>query len=67
MRLSDIMSHMNLTLFPEVAMVLFLGVFAVVVWRVYRRRGAAELESHAALPLDDCPAVDGTTKASPKP
>ncbi len=71
MRLSDIMSHMNLTVYPEVAMVLFLAVFAAVAWRVFRRRNAAELEAQGSLPLDDSPIVEHRTvraeKASHQP
>lgn len=52
MRLSDIMSHMNLAIFPEMALVIFLIVFISVAIRVYtRKRGT--YEAVAALPLDD--------------
>lgn len=51
MRLSDIMSHMDLTVWPEVALVIFLGVFAAVTVRVWKSRG--ETEQHATLPIEE--------------
>lgn len=35
MRLSDIMSHMDLWVYPVVALVIFLGVFVLVVRRAF--------------------------------
>ncbi len=71
MRLSDVMSHMNLTTYPEVALVIFLAVFAAVVWRIFRRRGAEDFAAQGALPLDDSPIVGhrtaGIQKASHEP
>ncbi len=55
MKLSDIMGHMDLATFPEIALVIFLVVFAAIGLRVLRpspeRRAA--LDEAARLPLDD--------------
>lgn len=63
MRLSDVMSAMDLATFPQVALVLFLGVFVVVVVRVYVRGRAADFEGVSRLPFDD----DGAAEPSPRP
>lgn len=52
MRLTDIVSHMNLTVFPIIGLVLFLAVFVGATWRALRRPGA-EMRAIAAIPLDD--------------
>lgn len=36
MRLSDIMSNMDLSVYPILALVLFVGVFVLVMGRVFR-------------------------------
>lgn len=59
MRLSDVMSAMDLTTFPQVALVLFLGVFLVVVVRVYVRGRAADFEGVSRLPFEDEAAAEG--------
>lgn len=53
MRLSDIMSHMNLTTYPIIGLVIFLIVFAAVSARALSRRRANEYARAAALPLED--------------
>jgi cbb3-type cytochrome oxidase subunit 3 len=55
MRLSDIMAGLDLTVFPQVALVIFLTVFAAVIARTLRRSRRAELTHAAMLPLDDGP------------
>jgi cbb3-type cytochrome oxidase subunit 3 len=52
-RLSDIMSHMNLSTYPQAALVLFLAVFAGVVWRTYSRCNREKMQAHARAALDD--------------
>lgn len=51
MRLSDIMSHMDLTVWPEAALVIFLGVFAAVTIRVWRAMGTHEHLSR--IPIEE--------------
>ena len=61
MRLSDIMAGLDLTIFPQIALVIFLGVFAAVVGRALSRSRRAELEHAASLPLDDGPTQERST------
>ncbi len=53
MTLTDIMSAMKLSTFPQAAMLIFLGVFVAVVWRVYRRPSIREMDAAASIPLCD--------------
>lgn len=53
MRISDIVSHMDLATYPQVALVIFLTVFASVSWRVLRNRHARDYAEAAQLPLED--------------
>lgn len=52
MRLSDIMSYMDLAFYPKVAMAIFAGVFLLVLIRVWRA-SRAEMSEAARIPLDD--------------
>ncbi|RMG12755.1 MAG: hypothetical protein D6731_13325 [Planctomycetota bacterium] len=52
MSLSDLISHMDLSVFPEVALVIFAGVFVAVSARTLRADRAA-FEAAAGLPIDD--------------
>ena len=56
MSLSELMSSMDLSVYPQVALVLFLAVFVSVTWRIFTRRGREECRAHALLPLDEDPA-----------
>jgi len=51
-RLSDLVSHAGLALYAEVALVLFLLAFLVIVWRVFAAR-RSEMEELARKPLED--------------
>ena len=53
MRLSDIMSNMNLSFYPQVALVIFLAVFVAVVVRVFSKSAAKDYEEASKLPLED--------------
>lgn len=53
MRLSDIMSASNLSLYPKIALVLFLVAFAAVVRRTYSRRWKDTLDRAGSMALDD--------------
>lgn len=53
MKLSDIMSAANLTLYPRIALVLFLLAFLLVVVRIYWPGARAQFAHAASLPLDD--------------
>lgn len=50
MRLSDVMSAMHLTSYAEVALVIFLSVFAVIAIDLFRNK---RIESARFLPFDD--------------
>ncbi|MCB9845211.1 MAG: hypothetical protein H6811_04400 [Phycisphaeraceae bacterium] len=52
MRLSDVMGGAGLAIFPEIALVLFLVVFALVSLRTVRQPRATR-EDLARLPLAD--------------
>lgn len=52
MRLSDIMSAMQLGTYAEVALVLFLAAFLAIAVNVFRRRNADAWERARHLPLD---------------
>ncbi|MCA9632939.1 MAG: cbb3-type cytochrome c oxidase subunit 3 [Myxococcales bacterium] len=53
MRLSEIMSNMGLTSYAEVGLLIFLGVFIAVVFRVYSKKYQPEYEAARFMPLDD--------------
>jgi cbb3-type cytochrome oxidase subunit 3 len=53
MRLSDIISHLNLTTYPIAGLVIFLGVFILVSARALSRRRVHEHAHAASLPLAD--------------
>ena len=50
MKLSDVMSAMNLAAYAEVGLVLFFAAFAAVAVDVFRR--GRKLEAFARIPLD---------------
>lgn len=53
MSLTDIMSSMELSMYPQIALALFLVVFAAIVTRVWSKRRKAEMTAAAHLPLQD--------------
>ncbi len=53
MRISDIVSSMDLAMFPQIALFIFLGVFAAVSVRAMRKRHTQEFSEAAQLPLQD--------------
>ncbi|MCA9279179.1 MAG: hypothetical protein H6815_14475 [Phycisphaeraceae bacterium] len=57
MRLSDIMGNLDLSFFPQVALIIFLCVFAAVSIRLITKRTRCGYEELANLPL----ATDDTT------
>ena len=60
MKLSDVMSAMNLAVFAEAGLVLFLLAFAVVAIDVIRR--GRSLETLASMPLDPEQAEESSTE-----
>ena len=53
MRLTDIMSGLNLSIYPQIALVIFITVFAGVLLRVFSRSRNSEFERAAHLPLNE--------------
>ncbi|MEO5799206.1 MAG: cbb3-type cytochrome c oxidase subunit 3 [Gemmatimonadales bacterium] len=53
MKLSDIMSHSGLSIYAEVALVIFLAAFCGIVCWVFRPSSSAMWQRAARLPLDD--------------
>ena len=52
MSLTDLMSHMDLAVWPKMAMVLFLAVFVAVTVKALRGP-KSELDRAAHMPMDD--------------
>jgi hypothetical protein len=53
MRLSEIMGRLDLTFWPQAALVIFLLVFAAVVVRLYVRSGSKDYEQISRIPIED--------------
>ena len=64
MTLTDLMSHSGLAIFAEVALLLFLAVFLVVVVRLFAPSRREEMEAAGRAPLDD---HDVTNVVPPRP
>jgi len=70
MKLSDVMGAAGLSVYAEVALVLFFLAFAVVVFQVASRARARDWEEASRLPLSDSevrsesPASAPSTEAS---
>jgi len=60
MKLSDIMSSMQLSSYAEIALLLFFGAFVAVTASVFGRRDAGEWERRRRLPLDPGEGDSGT-------
>lgn len=60
MKLSDIMGNAGLSIYAQIALVIFLGVFIAVTIRTYAPSRRREMLDAAMLPLnDEPPAVRG--------
>lgn len=56
MKLSDIVGHAGLELYPQIALVLFLFAFAIVVVRLLLPSQQSQYERGARMALDDADA-----------
>jgi cbb3-type cytochrome oxidase subunit 3 len=66
MRLTDVMSHAGLAIYAEVAMVLFLIAFGIIVVRTFWPSRRDEMDRASRLPLEeDDPAERSATGAKP--
>jgi hypothetical protein len=54
MRMSEIMSAMDLSIWPKAALVIFIGVFVMIAWRTLREP-RKNVDHYASLPIDDEP------------
>ncbi len=53
MKLSDIMGHAGLSMYAQVALVLFLAVFIAVIIRTWAPSRRREMQDAAMIPLND--------------
>ena len=53
MGVADVLRDAGLAGYAEVALVLFFLAFALIVWRIFRRRRARFWDRAAQLPLED--------------
>lgn len=65
MSLTEIMSNAGLSRYAEVALLLFVFAFVVILWRIFRPGQRARLEQQARLPLDDDSPAPQTTSRLP--
>lgn len=56
MRLVDVMSHAGLATYAELAMILFLLAFLVIVIATFRPSNHKAMDAASRLPFDDEPA-----------
>jgi cbb3-type cytochrome oxidase subunit 3 len=63
-KLSDIMGYANLSVYAEVAMVIFLIVFVAIAVRLWLPGRQQALRDAARLPLDDDPTPAATPRGS---
>lgn len=52
MRMTEIVSFLDLSIYPSIALVFFLAAFIAVVWNVMTK-SKQEIEAAANIPLDD--------------
>ena len=62
MKLSDIMGNAGLSMYAQVALVLFLGVFIAITIRTWAPSRRRELDDAAMIPFND--ALPATRSAS---
>ncbi|MCP9874707.1 cbb3-type cytochrome c oxidase subunit 3 [Synechococcus sp. Cruz CV-v-12] len=68
MRISDLIGMVDIAVYPQVALVIFLGVFAAIAVRAYSRAAKSEFDRAASLPLeDDSAAAEPTGPNGSKP
>ncbi len=53
MKLSDIVGHAGLSIYAQVALVIFLAAFVAIIWWVFRPSARARFRRDAMIPLDD--------------
>ena len=64
MSLTDIMSHSDLSVYPQVSLLIFLAVFASMTARIFLSRRRRDIYARAAsMPLDDARIVAANSEA----
>ena len=53
--LRSVLGELNLTVYPEVSMVIFLLAFSAICWGVWTLNRHLDVGSASRLPLDDSP------------
>ena len=53
MRLSELMSNMDLSIYPQIGLVMFLLIFTVVVARILNRNNNPIYEQASLIPLTE--------------
>jgi hypothetical protein len=53
MRLSDVIGSLDIATYPQIALVIFLAVFAAVCWRLLRHTTSQQMRSLSMIPLDE--------------
>ena len=53
--LQDVLRDLDLTIYPEIAMTIFMGVFLLVVLRVMKPGQRKDMQRAASMPLHDGP------------
>jgi cbb3-type cytochrome oxidase subunit 3 len=56
MSTKDIMARAGISIYGEIALIVFILAFLYILWRVYKPSRRAEMKRMARLPLDDDPA-----------
>lgn len=66
MSLTDIMSHSDLSAYPQIAMIIFLVVFASIAARIFLSRRRRDVYARAAfMPLEDARIVASNRETRP--
>ncbi len=63
MSLTEIMSGAELSIYPQIAMILFLGVFLLISLRVLLKLRSSDAQKFAQLALDDDPAAEAANNS----
>ena len=53
MRLSELMSNMDLSFWPQVALIIFVAIFAGVVVKTFAKSQQTKHEAASRMPLED--------------
>jgi len=53
MTVRDIMQRAGISIYGEIALIVFIVLFLIILWRVYAPSRRAEMQHMAELPLDD--------------